>query len=180
MPLMSGGAAIVESILAQGVKTVFGLPGGRVVNEGGGSSELGNFVALARIVDQVTVHVLGQVIAGEGAELGLVESKLVIANEDDATVLAREGGHVVKLARNAKTVIHERSLPGDHLVSEVGRQIEELGLVGNQGPVGSNHSLRGPVLLVSSQIEAEAEEAGGDGGLLQKGSAAWQFQVGLG
>ena len=30
MPLMSGGAAIVESILAQGVKTVFGLPGGQL------------------------------------------------------------------------------------------------------------------------------------------------------
>ena len=30
MPLMSGGSAIVESMLAQGVKTVFGLPGGQL------------------------------------------------------------------------------------------------------------------------------------------------------
>ena len=30
MPLMNGGAAIVESMLAQGVKTVFGLPGGQL------------------------------------------------------------------------------------------------------------------------------------------------------
>lgn len=131
---------LVLGLLAGQPGTPGGRPTGAVDGGAGDGDPLTEDVVPAVEFQGRTATLGGRVVrqAGNGRDADLpAEPVLVVADEVHPAPAAGEGGHAVVVAGDGTLAGAERiALPGEDLVAEAYREVEESGGVGDEGTVG--------------------------------------------